>query len=266
MATQNLFEKYGIKDVADVTFYRIERKEETYESQRNVSIKSILKGAVELRTVYPMENGVSIDEGFDAYVFTDASIITGVNYDCDDKISTKVTFSGSFEVTEVGTTRNDNEEPTATGTAAPADSVEINFSETSTTLQSNVIAGYSDVIVGKTNEYVGNVIIRDAVTKRQITLEELDDNEYTAPDGTKIEITYSKGAVTYSEHEDDDNYDVTYTVTFIGTADIDFTAENGDLATGVYSTTGREIGDLNKAVGTHEYTYAEQAFMLFAKR
>ena len=27
MATQNLFEKYGIKDVADVTFYRIEKKE-----------------------------------------------------------------------------------------------------------------------------------------------------------------------------------------------------------------------------------------------
>jgi hypothetical protein len=32
MATQNLFEKYGIKEVADVTFYRIEKKEETYES------------------------------------------------------------------------------------------------------------------------------------------------------------------------------------------------------------------------------------------
>jgi hypothetical protein len=28
----NIFEKYGIKEVADVTFYRIEKKEETYES------------------------------------------------------------------------------------------------------------------------------------------------------------------------------------------------------------------------------------------
>ena len=34
MASQNLFEKYGIRDVADVTLYRIERKEETFESQR----------------------------------------------------------------------------------------------------------------------------------------------------------------------------------------------------------------------------------------
>jgi len=65
MATQNLFEKYGIKDVADVTFYRIEKKEETYEAQRNISVASVLRGAVELRTVYPFDdNGISGDEGF----------------------------------------------------------------------------------------------------------------------------------------------------------------------------------------------------------
>ena len=35
MATnQNLFEKYGIKDVANVTFYRIDKKKETYLSFR----------------------------------------------------------------------------------------------------------------------------------------------------------------------------------------------------------------------------------------
>lgn len=45
MATQNLFEKYGIKEVADVTFYRIEKKEETYESQRRITMASVLKGA-----------------------------------------------------------------------------------------------------------------------------------------------------------------------------------------------------------------------------
>ena len=42
MATQNLFEQYGIKEVADVTFYRIEKKEETFESQREISVASML--------------------------------------------------------------------------------------------------------------------------------------------------------------------------------------------------------------------------------
>jgi hypothetical protein len=60
----NLFEKYGIKDVADVTIYRIEKKEDTYESQRKVGIASILKGAVELKTVYPFKNGKGDEDGF----------------------------------------------------------------------------------------------------------------------------------------------------------------------------------------------------------
>ena len=84
MATQNLFEKYGIKEVADVTFYRIEKKEETYESQREISVASILRGAIELHTVYPLVNGMGAEDGFEAYVFTNANILTGANYDCDD--------------------------------------------------------------------------------------------------------------------------------------------------------------------------------------
>ena len=81
--TQNLFEKYGIKEVADVTFYRIEKKEETFESQRTITAASILKGALELRTVYPLNNGIGEDDGFEAYVFVDANVHTGVTYDCD---------------------------------------------------------------------------------------------------------------------------------------------------------------------------------------
>ena len=84
MATQNLFEQYGIKEVADVTFYRIEKKEETFESQREISVASILKGGIELRTVYPLIAGLGAEEGFEAYVFTNANILTGTNYDCDD--------------------------------------------------------------------------------------------------------------------------------------------------------------------------------------
>lgn len=81
MANMNLFEKYGIREVADVTFYRIEKKDEVYESQREISAATILKGALELQMVYPVdENGMGKDEGFEAYVFTDAQIHTGVLY------------------------------------------------------------------------------------------------------------------------------------------------------------------------------------------
>lgn len=89
----NLFEKYGIKEVADVTIYRIETKEETYESQREVSISSVLKGAIKLKTVYPLEGGVGAEEGFEAYVFTDAELVSGENYPCDDDITVQVTYT-----------------------------------------------------------------------------------------------------------------------------------------------------------------------------
>lgn len=92
MANQNLFEKYGIKEVADVTFYRIERKNETYESQRKIAVSSILKGALELKTVYPLVSGLGDEEGFEAYVFSDAEIMNGTNYECDDKITVTETY------------------------------------------------------------------------------------------------------------------------------------------------------------------------------
>ena len=87
---QNLFEKYGIKEVADVTLYRIERKNETYESQRKISISSILKGALVKDMVYPLdEDGKGVAEGYEAYVFKDADVLTHFNYDCDDVIEVK---------------------------------------------------------------------------------------------------------------------------------------------------------------------------------
>ena len=102
MANTNLFEKYGIKEVADVTFYRIERKDETYESQREISASSILKGAIELKTVYPLENGVGAEDSIEAYVFNDASILTGVNYDCDDVPSEDNTVDITYSYTVTG--------------------------------------------------------------------------------------------------------------------------------------------------------------------
>lgn len=96
--TQNLFEKYGIKEVADVTFYRIEKKEETFESQRTITAASVLKGALELRKVYPInEEGVGEEDGFEAYVFTDADLIEGTNYDCDDSEEVVAKFVAYYD-------------------------------------------------------------------------------------------------------------------------------------------------------------------------
>lgn len=80
MANMNLFEKYGIKEVADVTFYRIEKKDEVYESQREISAATILKGALKLQMVYPLDTeGVGADEGFEAYVFADAQLVSDLS-------------------------------------------------------------------------------------------------------------------------------------------------------------------------------------------
>ena len=87
---QNLFAKYGIKEVADVTLYRIERKDETYESQRKISFSSILKGALSREVVYPLdEDGKGYAEGYEAYVFKNADVLTHFNYDCDDVFDVK---------------------------------------------------------------------------------------------------------------------------------------------------------------------------------
>ena len=119
---KNLFDKYGIKEVADVTFYRIERKDETYEAQREISVSSILKGAIELKTVYPLdENGLGSEKGFEAYVFSNADILSHTNYECDDTVkdtnaeNVEVTFKWitdklsptATEITMYGTTETD---------------------------------------------------------------------------------------------------------------------------------------------------------------
>ena len=260
MATQNLFEKYGIKEVADVTFYRIEKKEETYESQRTITAKSILKGAVELKTVYPFENGISIDEGFDAYVFTEADLITGVNYDCDDVINTTVSLAGSFTVTE---THMNNQ----TGSAGPEGAVTVDYSDVEATFNANLEEGFNNAISGKGSNFVSDIVVRDNTTQRTYTFEELEDEGYELDGTLEFNVTYGKKDIvaTVEVGSDPETYEVTYTVTFKGEGTATFENDT-DAATGVYSTTGREYGDAPRKVGTHEYTYAEQAFMLFAKR
>ena len=232
MAAQNLFEKYGIKEVADVTFYRIEKKEETYESQRDIKISSVLKGAVEIRTVYPIEDGVGSTEGFEAYVFTDADLILGTNYDCDDIITLTITVKGTYS--------SDTRVTTTTVTDFSYDTLEESGYEFS--------AGYPKVLNNSTRTYT--------------SIEELERNGYVEDTTTSTgSITYSNEKVIHDEEADTDTYEYDFIATFPAIK-YELTA---DLSTGVYNNNA-DVPDATREVGTHEYSYVEQAFMLFAKR
>lgn len=253
MATQNLFEKYGIKDVADVTFYRIEKKEETYEAQRTISVASVLKGAVELRTVYPFEDGVSIDEGFEAYVFTDADIIRGTNYDCDDENSEskKVTVvkkaTGGFKVKAVADTDPDTYKAPEKENAEDIPVSGINAAA--------LVDGF---------DVNGTAITDDDIVYTYTV------NGEKASDALIEQAEFTNGSISYDIAQDgteaitaDTTFTVTYTIEATS-AEI----ETNDTVTGVVSGRGTSAGDINYRPnpGTHEYSYAEQAFMLFAKR
>lgn len=251
MATQNqnLFEKYGIKEVADVTFYRIEKKTETYEAQRTFSIATVLKGSVEEKTVYPLENGIGTDEGFQAYVLTDADLITKANYDCDDKLSAKVTIKGQYI--------------TATPVASLSD-VNINFSDLNEhqgKINIDTWTASSDPIYEYSNGYP---IVVDILTQRVLyanDVAEYDDIEY--PIGS---INYTQKQVLKEEGEEGEEVVIGYIYDFTATFNnVEYKKEN-DLSTGSYNTDNSIEPDADKEVGTHEFTYAEQMFINFAKR
>lgn len=193
MANQNLFEKYGIKEVADVTFYRIERKNEVYESQREITVASILKGAVEIQTVYPT-GATSADEGFEAYVFTDADVLTHTNYTCDDTM----------------------------GEDTEADNVSVTYT-------------------WAVNDYprITDPTPQEVVSRGTIS-------EGTVPDPAVL-VGYGEVTKTVTNPEDDETPVVT---TFKVTVEYE-------------NRTDVTIGSKN---GTHEYSYEEQALMLFAKK
>lgn len=225
MANQNLFEKYGIKEVADVTFYRIERKNETYESQRKIAVSSILKGALELKTVYPMIGGLGDEEGFEAYVFTDADIMEGSNYECDDTITVTETFVFDY----ISNTNAPLEKDAVTYEVLTADAIDSKYEIKQKTI---------------VNIDLGKVL----------TEEDLRDYTYgSSVKGGFVVITEPElveGAETESLL-DDDKYLSSYKIVF--------------KTTYIHKTEGSTEPDVEKMPGTHEYTYEEQILMLFAK-
>lgn len=284
MATQNLFEKYGIKEVADVTFYRIEKKEETYESIREFNVASILKGAVELRTVYPMVDGVGGDEGFKAYVFTDADIITGVNYDCDDTISATITIKGTYNATEdssdaynptynyvekVPTTTNPKTEglyeadgadyvPTQDTTVDEGktyyERVEVAAFRTSFTKSYTPAGLEADESVNLSTDSPSYV---NEETLAPISAAIVDE-QYTITQPAAVSITFTRVSQNLTEKTAVYTFKVVYSGVVL--------TNSGETSTGAYDNPSATDPDPAIAIGTHEFSYPQQAFMLFAKR
>lgn len=274
MATQNLFEKYGIKEVADVTFYRIEKKEETYESIREFNVASILKGAVELRTVYPMVNGVGGDEGFEAYVFTDANVITGVNYDCDDSITAMITYKGKYTAQKATTAGDavDFEEAdvevgdnvkglyTKSGSTYTEITTDTTAVEGTTYYKLVFVTSYSKSLdIEGLENYVDSGYTADYVnegTMMPIPASAIEAYTMTQPD--PVSVTFTK----ISENPTTKTALYTFKVTYTGVE----LSNSGEAATGIFDNNDSQVQDATLAVGTHEFTYPQQAFMLFAKR
>ena len=150
---ENLFEKYGIKDIAEVTLYRIERKDETFESQRKITISSILKSALTKQTVYPLDaEGKGEADGYEAYVFKNADILTHFNYDCDDVsgVSGTATF---IDITDTHSTISDVAdylESTALGGTLPhlfADSNSLITSITDVSTGRDMMDRYTELVL-----------------------------------------------------------------------------------------------------------------------
>lgn len=265
MTTQNLFEKYGIKEVADVTFYRIEKKEETYEAQREISVGSILKGAIELQDVYPLtEDGVGAEEGFKAYVFKDAELIRGANYDCDDIRLVKEVYTVVFETKD-----HDLDNFTEQGHEELEKAYE-EFNGLNSHNQKEIQLDQKDQIISFSRKQYDPEIGMELVDS------DLKGYSYCkVPVGTTYQNTKNTPTVrliekydTFDKEEGNPakvfvaKYSARYTVFTIYKNDI-------ELSTGVFKAdTGlQNLGkapDPNKNPGTHEYTYPEQVCMLFA--
>lgn len=256
MAT-NLFEKYGIKDVADVTIYRIEKKEQTYESQRKVGVASILKGAVEVKTVYPFKDGKSDEEGFEAYVFTNADVHIGANYDCDDEghILTRH-YAGTFYLVSAQQLSQRN----YTIEVAPSESG---------TLTGAAIEAKAEKLPGaptlkKDDE--GKYILRlDPGNQGILRQWPNDGQEVSVTEWPSYKVYLTLGEYDAANGEYPVTFDTTQT-TFVPDEKTATELQTGYVGTRPAGADVVAEADANKYPGTHEYSYAQQAFMLFAKR
>lgn len=262
MASQNLFEKYGIRDVADVTLYRIEKKEETFESQRKIAASSILKGALELRTVYPMINGVGDEEGFDALVFTEATINKGTNYDCDDvvKLDTKIKV---VYKESTASKPNDNEILKNGAINYIKTNFEAIFKNAFSADKGKEVEEASKgfvVELGLAKEQETGIVYSAEKIKAALA----SGNTSAEADGD-INVEVIEPLETEEVITDEDETVYNSEGTFLVTAVVDLKNED-EKKTGVYENDDSVTPDPVLEIGTHEYTYPEQICMLFARR
>lgn len=252
MASQNLFEKYGIKEVADVTFYRIEKKEETYESQRKITASSVLKGALELRDVYPInEDGVGSEDGFQAYVFTDATIIKGTNYDCDDSVELEVKLKISA---------NDEAVTGASYEAGIEAAVKENYLDIFKAYFSD---GTIEMPTGYSVNYSAATETATGISYSTEKIEEAladEDTTATLVQGSDIGIVVISADM--EETENPEVFKGEFTV--IATGKVLLT-KTDEASTGVYSGNSAKPDSIME-IGTHEYSYPQQICMLYARR
>lgn len=289
MAEKNLFEKYGIKEVADVTFYRIDRVNETYESQRKIKVSSILKSAIDIKTVYPMiiaDNGEAItsEDGFEAYVFEDAEINRGVNYECDDepfvdKIKLTITKEALTSLSKEGATTTIYElikiaNPRLLSTRIIYNALEevslpeVVEAQTSYTIDINLkyrpMISKSIYVKYLTNTGGSNTLEFESDQELESIYDLLKKNN---------QLDTIKGAIATATGEDESNIAI-IPGPFNIQGEVKTNEESlvtDDTTTYVYNINLTEypieysfIKDTGYD-GTHEYTYKEQIAMLFAK-
>lgn len=289
MAEKNLFEKYGIKEVADVTFYRIDRVNETYESQRKIKVSSILKSAIDIKTVYPMiiaDNGEAItsEDGFEAYVFEDAEINRGVNYECDDEpfvdeIKLTITTETLTSLSKEGTTTTIYElikvaNPRLLSTRIIYNALEevtlpeVEEDQTSYTIDINLkyrpMISKSIYVKYLTNTGDSNTLEFESDQELESIYDLLKKNN---------QLNTIKGVIATATGEDESNIAI-IPGPFNIQGEVKTDEESlvtDDTTTYVYNINLTEypieysfINDIGYD-GTHEYTYKEQIAMLFAK-
>ncbi len=237
---ENLFEKYGIKEVADVTFYRIDKKKQTFEAQREITAASILKGVLETRTVYPMIDGMGDTEGFDALVFADANILKHTNYDCDDTLE-GITAIHRVEVTT-------EEDLSEVGEIAITITNPIDGNAAVSAIKEKLSIPASDTV-----ELISSTIL--SAEKTEISDSKLENYNATTTVDTKITVALSP-----ESDIETNNYIYNVTITNITAT------SKTDGSTGVLADGTGKVADADYAEeGTHEFTYAEQVLMIFAK-
>lgn len=288
MAEKNLFEKYGIKEVADVTFYRIDRVNETYESQRKIKVSSILKSAIDIKTVYPMiiaDNGEAItsEDGFEAYVFEDAEINRGVNYECDDE-----PFVDAIKLTITKEALTSLSKEGATTTIYELIKI-ANPRLLSTRIIYNALEEVSLPVVGDQTSYTIDINLKyRPMISKSIYVKYLtntgESNTLEFESDQELESIYDllkknnqldtiKGAIATATGEDKSNIAI-IPGPFNIQGEVKTDEESlvtDDTTTYVYKINLTEypieysfINDIGYD-GTHEYTYKEQITMLFAK-